>query len=212
MGFFSRIIGYEPGGVHHVRITDLVFLKAQKLLLTDEELNKHYKEVAKKEDCAKYEAHDFPVTEIIGSFMVSYELQEENNGTHENLRISNIQLGRKDQVEYERFVERYNQRIQMKIDDKEEAWSSMGFGGKLFTMAASLAGEGIAKAATGKSKDIREFEKHFANYICGDSPEAKDYLLKFANEFGVDEGVIAVARAIRIHFWIAEFAKYNRRK
>jgi len=72
--------------------------------------------------------------------------------------------------------------------------------------------EGIAKAATGESKDVREFEKRFANYICGDSLKAKEYLLKFATEFDVDEGVIAIARAIRTHYWIAEFFKYNRSK
>ncbi|MCX5890528.1 MAG: hypothetical protein NTY36_13930 [Deltaproteobacteria bacterium] len=211
MGFFSR--SYEPGGVHHLRITDSVFEEAQELIRTDEELRKHFKEVAQDEGCAKYEAHDFPVTEILGNFMLTYELQEEKSGVPENLRLGNIRLGRKDQVEYEKFVARQNQRIQSKIERKEAAWAEKGFGGKLFSVATSLAAEGIKRAATGKSQDTRMFEKDFTDYICGASPKAKEYLLKFAHEFGADdEGVIAVAQAIRTHFAIAEFAKYNRSK
>lgn len=209
MGFFSR--SYEPGGVHHIRIIDSVFEEAQKLIRTDEELRKQFKEVAQDEGCAKYEAHDFPVTEILGSFMLAYELQEEKTGVPENLRLGNIRIGRKDQVEYDKFVERYNQRLKSKEDRKEAAWAEKGFGGKLFSFATSLAAEGIKRAATGKSQDTRMFERYFSDYICGDSPKAKEYLLKFAHEFGADDkGLIEVADAIRSHYWIAEFAKYNR--
>ena len=211
MGFFSR--SYEAGGVHHIRITDSVFEEAQELFRTDGELRKHFKKVAQDEGCAKYEAHDFPVTEILGSFMLTYELQEEKSGVPEDLRIGNIQIGRKDLVEYQKFVDRWNQRIQSKIDNKEEAWARKGFGGKLFSMATGLAAEGIKRAATGKDLDTRVFEKDFTDYICGDSPKSKEYLLKFAHEFGpYDEGVVEVAKAIRRHFWMAEFAKYNRSK
>lgn len=209
MGFFSK--SYEPGGEHHVRITDSTFNEALNLIANDGELKKHYKEAAG--DCAKYEAHDFPVTEIIGAFLLSYELQEERSGVPENLRIGNIQLGRKDQVEYQKFVDKYNSRIESKAERERENWDSKGIGGKLFSMAAGAAAKGIAKAVTGKGEDVRWFEKTFANYLCGDSQRAKDYLLKFATEFGgSDEGLCDVAKAIRETYWISEFAKYNRSK
>lgn len=93
-----------------------------------------------------------------------------------------------------------NQRIQSKMDRKEAAWAEKGFGGKLFSIATSLATEGVKRAATGKSLDTRMFEKQFTNYICGDSPKAKEYFLKFAVDFGVDGGVITVDEVIRRHF------------
>ncbi len=211
MGLFSK--SYEPGGEHHIRITDSVFDEAQNLLASDDKVKKHFKEVASDVDCAKYEAHDFPVTEIIGAFYLSYEIQEERNGVPENLRIGNIQLGRKDQVEYNKFVKKFNDRIDAKVERKQAARASQGVGGMLFSMAAGAAAKGIAKVATGKSDDVRDFEKNMANYLCGDSQKAKDYLLKFATEFGGhDEGVMDVAKAIRTAYWRAEFAKYNRSK
>lgn len=211
MGFFSR--SYEPGGEHHVRITDSTFAEALEHLSGDAELKKYYKEVASECGCGKYEAHDFPVTEIIGAFLLSYEMQEKKSGIPENLCIRNIELGRKDQVEYQKFVDKFNSRLQSKADTERENWESKGIGGKLFSAAAGAAAKGIAKAATGKSEDVRWFEKSFANYLCGDSQKAKEYLLKFATEFGgSDEGLTDVAKAIRENFWICEFAKYNRSK
>lgn len=211
MGLFS--ISYEPGGEHHVRITDSVFDEALKLVSEDAELKKFYSDFAAKDGCAKYEAHDFPVTEIIGAFLLSYELQEEKNGVPENLRIGNIQLGRKDQVEYEKFVDKFNARIDFKAALKKEKNDEKGLGGMLFSMAAGAVAKGIAKAATGKSEDVRWFEKAFANYLCGDSQKAKEYLLKFASDFGgMDEGLTDVAKAITTQYWISEFAKYNRSK
>ena len=211
-GLFSRK-GYEPGGEHHVRITDSTFDEAKSLVAGNDELRKHYKELANEYGCAKYEAHDFPVTEILGAFLAGYKLQEEKNGVPENLHIRNIQLGRKDEVEYQKFVEKYNSQLQLKADYKQEKWDSKGIGGKLFSAAAGAAARGIKKASTGKSEDIRWFEKTFANYLCGDSQKAKDYLLNFATEFGgQDEGLTDVAKVIRELFWILEFAKYNRSK
>lgn len=211
MGFFSK--SYEPGGEYHVRITDEVFDEAMKLVEEDAELKKFCKDVAAKYECTKYEAHDFPVTEIIGAFLLSYELQEEKNGVPENFRIGNIQLGRRDQVEYEKFVEKFNAKIDFKAALKKEENAEKGLGGMLFSMAAGAVAKGIAKAATGKSEDVRWFEKVFANYLCGDSQKAKEYLLKFASEFGgKDEGLTDVAKAIRNEYWISEFAKYNRSK
>jgi len=210
MGFFSR--SYEPGGQHHVRITDGVFDEALKLLADDAETKIHYKEIASKYDLNKYEAHDFPVTEILGAFLLAYELQEDKNGVPENLRIGNIELGRKDQVEYNKFVDKFNQKIQSKADRKSAAWAQKGITEGLLTMAASGIGKGIAKVATGKSEDVRDFEKTYVNYICGDSEKARNYLLKFATEFGgmKDEGMVDVANAIRQNYWISEFAKNNR--
>ncbi|MBI5787974.1 MAG: hypothetical protein HZA78_03860 [Candidatus Schekmanbacteria bacterium] len=75
MGLFSR--NYEAGGEHHVRITDVVFTEALNLIAKGGELKGHYKKLANEFGCGKYEAHDFPVTEIIGAFLLSYELQEE---------------------------------------------------------------------------------------------------------------------------------------
>ncbi len=209
MGFFSK--SYEPGGVHHVRITDSTFAEALSLLSEDVDLMKHYKGLANECGCGKYEAHDFPVTEIIGAFLLSYEMQEEKSGVPENLRVGNIKLGRKDQVEYQKFVDKYNSNIDSKADADRENWESKGLGGKLFSMAAGAAVKGIAKAATGKGEDVRWFEKTFANYLSGDSLKAKEYLLNFATEFGGrDEGLLDVAKEIREDFWISEFAKYNR--
>lgn len=211
MGFFSK--SYEPGGEHHVRITDSVFDEALRLVRENAELKKCYKDVASESGCAKYEAHDFPVTEIFGVFIEGYRLQEEKNGVPENLRIGNIELGRKDQVEYQKFIEKFNARIESKRDRAQDNWDNKGIGGKLFSMAAGAAAKGIAKAATGKSEDTRWFEKRYANYLCGDSQKAKEYLLKFATEFGgSDEGLTAVAQAIEAEFSISEFAKYNRSK
>lgn len=215
MGVFSK--SYEPGGEHHVRITDSTFDEALNLVANDAEVKKHYEEVASEHDCVKYEAHDFPVTEIIGSFLLAFELQEPKNGVPENLRIGNIQLGRKDQVEYQKFVDKYNSRIESKVVRARENWESKGVGGQLLSMAtgapAKIIRKGITKAVTGKGEDVRWFEKTFANYLCGDSQRAKDYLLKFASEFGgSDEGLCDVARVIRETFWISEFAKHNRSK
>lgn len=127
--------------------------------------------------------------------------------------MSNVQLGRKDQVADEKFVEKYRDRAESQAQYAQENWNRKGIGGKLFSMAANAAAQGIAKAATGKAEDIRMFEKEVGNYLCGDSVKAKDYLMKFATEFGgTDEGLIEVVNAIREQFWISEFAKYNRSK
>lgn len=211
MGFFTR--NYEPGSEHHVRITDDSFLKAQSMIRSDDGLKQHYKAVATEYGCAQYEAHDFPVSEIIGSFLLSYALQEEANGVPNELRIENIQLGRKDQVEYQKFVERFNEKVHAKGQAEMDRNSREGVGGMLFGMVAGAAMKGIAKVATGKSEDVRWFEKGFTGYLCGDSEQAKTYLVGFATEFGgVDKGVTSVAKAIRDQFWISEFAKYNRSK
>ncbi|HPS31145.1 MAG TPA: hypothetical protein PLZ43_12875 [bacterium] len=215
MGLFSK--SYKPGGIHHVRITDSVFESAQKMIKNNDEVKKKYLEVAKeiseKYDCAKYEAHDFPVKEILGVFFIAYELQEEASGIPENMRVSNIQIGRKDLVEYNKFVDQFNSQLESKAEYEEEKWNNKGLGGKLFSMAANAATQGIKKAATGKSEDVRFFEKSYANYICGDSETAKNYLLNFAAEFGGnDEGLVNLAKAIRENFWMSEFAKYNRNR
>ncbi len=211
MGLFSR--AYEPGGKHHILITDTAFQEAQELLASDEETKKNFVDLAREYDCLQYEAHDFPVSEILGWFLLAYEIQEEKSGVPEELRISNIQLGRKDQVELNNFVKRYNDRIQTAIDDKESSWNSKGVGGKLLSFAASAAAQGIAKAATGKSSVMRDFDKHFTNYLCGESALARQCLTKYASEFGpAEEGVVALAKAIRMQYWIAEFARYNRDK
>lgn len=212
MGLFSSK-SYEPGGEHHVRITDSTFDEAKSLVAGNDELRKYCKELANDYECAKYEAHDFPVTEILSVFLASYQLQEEKNGVPENLRIGKIQLGRKDQVEYQKFVEKYDSQLQSRAVYEQEKWDNKGIGGKLFSMAAGAAAKGIKKAATGKSEDVRWFEKTFVNYICGDSQKARDYLLNFATEFGgKDDGLTDVAKAIREQFCISEFAKYNRSK
>ncbi|GFE62863.1 hypothetical protein [Geobacter sp. AOG2] len=209
MGFFSK--AYEPGGRHHIRITDDSFAKANKLVKEDSEYKEIYKTIAKDNECLQYQAHDFPVIEILGSFMLSYHLEEERLGIPENLRAANIELGRKDQVEFSKFVDRFNEKIDAKADRKQAAWEEKGIGGKLFSMAAGVAVKGIAAVATGKSEDLRTYEKFFSDYISGDSPKAKEYIHQFAIQFGPsDEGVLAVSNAIRRSYWMAEFAKYNR--
>jgi hypothetical protein len=212
MGLFSAK-PYEPGGEHHVRINDAVFDEATNLLASDSELKKQYKEFAEEHDVLKYEAHDFPVTEIIAKFFGSYELQEKALGTPDDLRIENIQLGRKDLVEYNKFIERFNAKMEHKDAAKKDKWERKSLGGKLLSKAVGAAAKGIAGATTGKSEEVRWFEKTFADYLCGDSEKAKAYLSHFATEFGgTDEGVLDVAKAIREQFWVSEFAKYNRRR
>ncbi len=209
MSLFSK--KYVPGGVHHVRITDHSFQEALEAVRTDPEVKQVYHDLCQGYDVLKHEAHDFPVTEIVGAFMLSYQLQEEAAGVPENLQVRNVKLGHKDKIEYEKFVDSYNASIDAEVERKNEAWDSKGMGGKLFSLAAQAAAKGIAKAATGKSEDIRFFEKTFANYLCGDSKQAKSYLLNFAVEFGGDdEGLIDVVKILRENFWVSEFAKYNR--
>lgn len=211
MGIFSR--AYEPGGKHHLPLTDEAFQEAQRCLESDPQLERDYAKWSEELGCRQYEAHDFPVSRILGNFLLAYEIQEKKSAIPENLRMANIQLGRKDQVELEKFIKRYNDRIQMAIEDKESSWNEKGVGGKLFSFAVNAAAKGIAKAATGKSAEMREFEKHFSDYICGESSLARDCLAKYAGEFGPgDEGILSLAKAIRMQFWTAEFARYNREK
>lgn len=56
-----------------MRITDSVFDDALKRMTSDKELQTHYQQFAEARGCRKYEAHDFPVTEMIGVFLLSYE-------------------------------------------------------------------------------------------------------------------------------------------
>ena len=207
MGLFSK--SYEPGGKHHLHITNEAFKEASSA--SAEELKRDFSDLAQEMGCAKYEAHDFPVTKVLGTFILAYKCQERKSGVPEDVRMANVQLGRKDQVELERFIKRYNDRIDMKIEDKVSSWNGMGLGGKLLSIAASAAAQGVAKVATGKSADMRGFEKQFLNYICGESALARECLTKYAEEFGpLDEGVLALAKAIRLLYWQAEFVRYNR--
>lgn len=209
VGLFSR--NYEPGGQYHVRLTDEVFDQARSLLAKDPGLMERFEQVARESDCAQYQAKDFPVAEIIGVFFLGYELQEERDGVPQQLRIGNIELGYKDQVEYRKFVERFNAQIEARLQSRST--EGMGIGETLFSWAADAAVRGVKRAVTGKPEDVRDFERYFANYICGDSTKAKEYLLGFAIAFGgLDDGVTAVAKVIREEFWISEFAKYNRRR
>ena len=190
-----------------------MFNEALNIIKDDAEIQEYYKEVVVSNGCDKYEAHDFPVTEIISVFLASYTHEQEKRGVPENLRLGHIQLGRKDMIEYNKYVEKFNSQLISKAETKKESWNKKGIGGKLLTGAATLAVKGIAKATTGKSEAIRILEKDFLNYLCGDSEAAKQYLLKFANEFGGDdEGLLAVVKAIRDVFTMTEFAKYNRSK
>jgi hypothetical protein len=209
MALFSR--NYEPGGEYHIRIDDQVFEQAQYIIKNDKEYYNHYKEWAEKIDCAKYEAHDFPVTEILGVFRISYQLQEERCGVPQELQSGYVQIGRKEKVEYEKFVKRYQERIEAKERKKGEKYAQKGLGGKLLSDAAGLAFKGVARVASGKSEDVRWFEKEIANYTCGNSQKAKDFILQYAIEFGgTDDGVLDVSACILHNFWQAEFVRYNR--
>lgn len=210
--FFQKLTNRVENIMYGLRIASLMKHDSNLPLMRSYE-SSMYQQVAEERGCRKYEAHDFPVTEIIGIFLLSYELQEARNGVPEHLRMSNVQLGRKDQVAYEKFVEKYRSRAESQAQRAQEDWNRKGVGGKLFSLAANAAAQGIAKAATGKAEDVRMFEKEIGNYLCGDSVKTKEYLMHFATEFGgLDEGLIEVANAIREQFWISEFAKYNRSK
>lgn len=204
---------YNPGGEYHVFITDDVFNKAKIAIKSQPDIFAHFKQIAEEEGFIRYNAHDFPVVEIFGNIMYSFELQEITDNIPQAMRIGNIQIGRKDLKEFDTFVDRFNNKIERESELERDSWNRKGMGGKLFSMAAGAAAGGIKKAVTGKSEDVRFFLNEYANYICGHSIEAKEYLLEFATEFGGDDdGLIEIAKCIRHNFWMAEFAKYNRSK
>lgn len=206
MGFFSS--RYEPGGMHHIRLTDATFDAAIELFSNNEDALDQARAIAKEGDVLRYQARDFPVSEIIGVFFGAYQLRQQELGISEELWIGKTDLGRKEMIEYENFRKRYIEKMELKFERKKEAWDRKGLGGKLFSVATSAAARGIANATTGKSGDVRGFEKNFADYLCGDSPKAKEYLMTFAMEFGGnDEGLIAVAELLRQSYWINEFAR-----
>lgn len=211
MGLFSR--RYQPNGEHHLRITDGQFESAGRIM--SEKGVSEFRDLAQKEGCLQFEAPDFPVSRILGTFVLSYQSAEEAAGVPQGQRMFHTELNRKDLVAFNEFIESYNDRVgahNAKLEREEKDIRSKGLGGMLFSMAAKAATEQIKKSTSGKTADVRTFEKEFADYICGDSPKAKEYLLGFARMFGGnDEGVVAVAAAIRKLFWVQEFVRYNRK-
>lgn len=221
MGLFGKLMGsdaYEPGGAHYVRITDEAFKKAKELFLNlNENDRKEYSKQAAELTLTQYEAHDFPVSEILGVFQGAHYLQEEKNGVAEELRIGNIQSGRKDKVDFDNYLKKWKD----KLPGNEKGFVRGVFreaneGSLGMSIATGILGgitKGIKSVATGKSEEVRLFEKIYANYICGNSPKAKEYLLGFARKFGgLDEGVCGVAEVIMCQSWLCEIAKSNRGK
>jgi len=209
MGLFSS--RYEPGGAHHIRITDEIFDLACRYVSKYESTREQARIIAKENEVLQYQARDFPVVEIIANFYTAYQFRQEQLKVPEDLWLGKIDLGRKEMIEYENYKKRFIEKYESKSQRQQESWERKGLGGKLFSVAAHAAARGVANAATGKASDVRAFETNFANYLCGDSPLAKEYLMKFANEFGGnDEGLIEVAELLRQSYWINEFARYVR--
>ncbi len=210
MGLFST--RYEPGGTHHVKITDKSFEEALSIVSADDSFVEQATKIAKDNDVFQYQAKDFPVSKIIAIFYSAYQLQQEKLRIPEELWLGRIELGRKEMIEYQKFTQSFIEKHESKSQRQQEAWDQKGLGGKLFSVAVRAAARGVANVATGKGGDVRGFENNFANYLCGDSPMAKKYLMGFANEFGGnDEGLINVAEVLRQSYWVNEFARSVRR-
>jgi hypothetical protein len=181
MGLFSK--SYEPGGAHRTVITDRVFDVALRFVKEDPSMFAQFRPIAEASRCLQYEASDFPVTEIIGAFLLSHIMQEEANGVPEHLRMNKVELGRKDQVAYENYTRRYSEQLDREV---------------LSALSAQAPAEEL-------------FVRLHADYLCGESQHARDYLTAFATALGAShEGLIAVACTIRSRFWLSEFAKANR--
>lgn len=227
MGFLGKFMGggsYEPGGEHYVKITDSVFERARgELSSSDSPYAEPFKDFAAEQvsqfELKKYEAHDLPVTKIIAEFCLAHYFQEEHNGIIPSRRLDSIEVGRKDVQDYQAWVEKWKDKLPssekgfvgiMSKIDKNIKNDAAGLGLALTTLAAKGIQLGVARIVTGKSKDIRLLEKHYANYICGDSQKAKEYIIGFAEKFGaMDEGVLSVLQTIQAVFWLHEIAKAN---
>lgn len=211
---------YKPGGAHYVRITDEAFEKAKsEFANSPSSVREHYSKHAADPNLTQYEAHDFPVTEMLGVFQGAHYFQEEKMGIPEDLRIGNIQIGRKDQLDLQKCVERWKDKLPgnekglvkgVILGSMRDA-TNESIGMSLVTGAVKGIAKGVVRVATGKSEDVRIFEKLFGNYICGNSPKAKEYLLNHAKRLGgLDEGLCAVAETVMGQFWLVEIAKSNR--
>jgi uncharacterized tellurite resistance protein B-like protein len=206
VGFFS----YEPGGKYHVRITDEDFRAARAKIASDPEIVNGY---PIPESLEGFSASDFPVGEILASFLGASYLAEVACGISEPDLFENIELTREDNLAYSKFVATYNSRLDRKdamAQQRRVADNPGALAGVLVNEAGRGVVKGILRIATGKSEAIRLLEKHFLKYISGDSGEAREYFLAFATRFGGrDEAVIAVAKHIRGQMWMAEFARRN---
>lgn len=231
MGFLGNLMGgrsYEPGGEHYVKITDISFERAcGELSNSDSPYAGPFKDFAaaqaKHFELEKYEAHDFPVAHIVAVFCLAHYLQEENNGIPESLRVGYIEAGRKDMQDYLRWFEKWREKLPGNEKGFVKGALSKGTdlaiekGGGLALGVAVFAAKGITKGVarivTGKSGDVRIFEKLYGNYICGDSQKAREYIMGFAEKIGVlDDGVISVSESIMAIFWLSEIARANRSK
>jgi len=226
MGFLENLMGvgsYEPGGEHYVKITDQAFERAiGELQHGDSPYAGSFTDYAarlmKPFDIEKYEAHDFPVAHIVTVFCLAHYFQEESNGTPENLRIGYIEIGRKDEQDCQKWLARWKDKLP---SDKKGLVGALQKGidsGNAYIETAAVIGgltrglaKGVARVVTGKSEDMRLFERLYANYISGDSVKAKEYVTKFAEKFGAfDDGVIGVCGTIMCIFWTCEISRANR--
>lgn len=129
-------------------------------------------------------------------------------------------MGRKDTLDYQKWVGKWKDKLPssekgfvgiMSKIDKNIKNDAAGLGLALTTLAAKGIQLGVARIVTGKSKEVRLLEKHYANYICGDSQKAKEYIIGFAEKFGAtDEGVLSVMQTIQAVFWLHEISRANR--
>lgn len=210
---------YKPGSEHYVRITDEAFEEAKKMYADSEDIKKEAAEQTARRNLSEYNAYDFPVSEIVAVFQWAHYIQEEKNGIPEELRIAHIQIGRKDQLDLQKCVERWKDKLPgnekglvkgVILGSMRDA-TNESIGLSIATGVVKGVAKGIKRVATGKSEDVRIFEKLYGNYICGNSPKAKEYLLGFAKKLGgLDEGLLAVAETIMGEFWLVEIAKANR--
>lgn len=203
---------YEPGGAHYVKITDSDFSKAQKAWEESESLQDQARDLAREAGVMKYDARDFPVPKILGTYFQAYQLRQEQMRIPEDLWMGVAEPGRKEQVEYQAYLDKLIEKDEYSQQRRAANWQGKSLGGKLFSVAARAAAAGVANAATGKSGDLRGYEKHFASYLAGDSPALKEYLLGFAREFGGnDDGVLELSELLRQSCWRNEFLRFIRK-
>lgn len=195
MGLLKNLIvekEYEPGGKHHIRITDEAFETAVEAVenYTEEyknddiELSKALDKVLNDEkSLLEYDSSDFPALEIFSTFIQAYLIQEEINNLPEELRgftlWADYQWSSEDNSGYTKFVEKIYYAWREEPDKR------------------------------GQRGALEEFER-MSKYIYGDSQKAKEILLHFAKEFGPeDDGVLHVRNAVMHLFWKFEYIRWR---
>lgn len=190
MGLLGKLIpekDYEHEGVHHVRITDEAFEEALEIIknLTQEQKQDFINEIKEDEEeshVLEYHANDFHVVEILATFDLAYMRQEEINNIPLELRRGNVinyEFGRKDWIEYEKYRDRYNDKLNRQL-------AKGGYLGELGEF------EKYTEYVYGDSQKAKGYLLHFAK--------------EFGHK---DKGLLDVISVIRARHMIWEFFKWR---